>query len=280
MNLEASYQYCSQVAKNEAKNFYYGFLPLPKDKRRGLYALYAFMRHCDDLADDPHQDKKNMLDSWRALTVKALEGHQSDAPQMPALVDCLERFQIPQHYIFELIDGVEMDLHIQRYNTFTDLYQYCYRVASVVGLCCLYIYGFDDPQAKRIAIDCGIAFQLTNILRDIKEDAARNRIYLPLEDLERFGYKEDELMKGVTNDAFIALLSYEVTRAKSYFENGFKLINMVHRDSRSALRTLISIYQKLLEKINKNKGSILQERIQLSQTEKIWILMRSFISKI
>ena len=281
MNVKSSYEYCKSVTIKEAKNFYYGFLPLPPQKRRAMYALYAYMRHTDDITDEAQaiEEQKHELRQWRSITEQALHGNPSKASEMPAFVDTINRFSIPHHYISELIDGVEMDFDNRRYQQFQDLYQYCYKVASVVGLCCLHIYGFEKLEAKRWAVDCGIAFQLTNILRDIKEDLLRDRIYIPQEDFKRFAYDEKLLKSETLNESYTALINYQIAKAKSYYENGKKLVPLINRDSRFALRTLINIYESLLLKIEKEKHLILTERIKLTTLEKIGILIKSTFQK-
>lgn len=281
MDLIHSYAFCKKVAKKEAKNFYYGIRTLPKPKRNALYALYAYMRHCDDMADnadDPLIKKKN-IDQWREMTQKALSGTFLDYPEMPAFADAVYRYQIPHHYFFELIDGVEMDITPRRFEHFSDLYQYCYRVASVVGLCCLYVYGFEDETAKSKAIDCGIAFQLTNILRDIKEDASKDRIYIPIEDLNQFAYSEKELKQGILNQAFDDLMEFQFKRAKDYYELGKLLIKDIEQDSQFSLRTIIAIYENLLNKLSQNHKKILSGRISLTLREKLAIVLKSLLVK-
>jgi len=279
-DLHHSYNLCKKITKKEAKNFYYGFLPLPRVKRHAIYALYAYMRRTDDIVDNTTDLAKARqdLNAWRENTRETLAGNIYNHPIMPAFADTIKQFNIPHHYFFELIDGVEMDLRPRRFNQFPELHNYCYRVASVVGLCCLSIYGYEGDDAKAFAIDCGIAFQLTNILRDLKEDSLRNRVYIPQEDFERFGYSETSLKEGNMNAACIEMITFEITRAKNYFEKGKQLIPKVHRDCRTALRTLIHIYEGLLHKLEMNKNEILKKRITLSIFEKIKILVMSFLS--
>jgi len=168
-----SYRYCREVAKRRARNFYYSFMVLPREKSDGMCAVYAFMRYCDDIADDPSVDgdKRRMLEKWRASLDRAARGEYEESRILPAFHDTMRRFDIPVEYFHQLIDGAAMDLSVEQYESFDELYEYCYKVASVVGLVCIHIFGFDSPEAKRHAEYCGIAFQLTNILRDLAEDA-------------------------------------------------------------------------------------------------------------
>ena len=174
IDIEHSYRYCRNIARKRARNFYYSFIVLPRAKSDAMCAVYAFMRFCDDIADDPEidGDRERMLAKWGESLVKGAEGDYGDSPILPAFHDTIRRFNIPIDYFQELIDGAAMDLRVDKYRTFDDLYDYCYKVASVVGLVCIHIFGFSSPKARNYAEFCGIAFQLTNILRDVREDAA------------------------------------------------------------------------------------------------------------
>ena len=203
-----SYEYCMKVARSRAKNFYYSFLLLSKQQRKAMCAIYAFMRYCDDLSDDPEVNpeaspgaRRAAIDRWRAEMEDALEGRFSGHPLWPAFHHTVRRFGIPHEYFHAMIDGVLSDLDPRRFRTFDELYRYCYQVASVVGLTVVHVFGFDTRSALPLAEKCGVAFQLTNILRDIREDAALGRVYLPAEDLRRFGVSEDDLRTGNRNDA-------------------------------------------------------------------------------
>jgi 15-cis-phytoene synthase len=247
-SLERSYQYCSRLARHRARNFYYGFWLLPKPRREAFCAVYAFMRYCDDVADgaSPTAEKAERLREWHQVLERALGGEYGDNPMLPAFHDAVGRYHIPPEYLHALIAGTEMDLAVRSYRTFDDLHRYCYSVAGVVGLCSLHMFGFRDPQAKLLAERCGIAFQLTNILRDVAEDAAAGRIYLPLEDLERFGYATEDLTRGVRSPAYCDLMRFEIQRAHDYYEQAAPLIEMVEPESRPALWALISIYRGVL----------------------------------
>ncbi len=283
--LESSSAYCHRIARQRARNFYYGFLLLPRQRRDAFCAVYAFMRYCDDIADgaDSIAGKSSALKQWRAALDRALRGEYSSPDQasetadliLPAFHHAVQQYSIPAQYFHDLIDGAEMDLSIRTYRTFDDLYQYCYRVASVVGLCSLHILGFRDTAAKKLAEECGIAFQLTNILRDLREDAQSGRIYLPLEDLERFGYSPDELAAGEYNRQFLALMQFEIERARSYYRRAYPLIDMVEAESRPALWTLMSIYGGILNAIERNGGNVFSREAALSDMEKIELLLRA-----
>lgn len=284
--LEDSYHYCVRLTRSRARNFYYSFLVLPRKKRESLCAIYAFMRVCDDITDAPAiletqggevQKKQEELQAWRKELSSALEGSQPSHPLWPAFIDTLQRYQIPPHYFYLLIDGTAMDLVVKRYQTFEDLYRYCYLVAGVVGLVTIHILGFDDPSALGYAEACGIAFQLTNILRDLREDAEMGRIYLPQEDLDCFGYSEGELKSSVINLAFLRLMAFEVNRAKEYYYKGKQLIPHIHPDSRPALSALIGIYEGLLDKIVKVNYDVFHHQVRLSALQKLAIAGKAWL---
>jgi 15-cis-phytoene synthase len=273
--LEASYRYCRQVARREARNFYYSFLLLPRSRRDAMCAIYAFMRACDDLSDDPEQAGAGPLRRWREDLHDALAGHYHEHPCWPAFHDTVRRFRIPAQYFDDMIDGVTSDLEPRIIETFDELYAYCYRVASVVGLTIVHIFGFESPRALELAEKCGIAFQLTNILRDVREDCERGRIYLPAEDLRRFNLTAAELCDPAANDRFRDLMRFEAARARAFYEASAPLVGIVERHSRPSLRALIGIYRRLLERIEQSNYDVLARRIRLPAWEKVWILMRA-----
>src|SRR5712671_707588 len=207
--LEESYTYCRAVAKARAKNFYYSFVLLDADRKNAMCAVYAFMRYCDDLSDEPGATRE-LLDRWRTALDRALAGSYDGHPTLPAFHDTVRRYGIPHQYFHEMIDGVSSDLQPRCMQTFDQLYRYCYQVASVVGLTTIHIFGFDSPQALPLAEKCGVAFQLTNILRDIREDAGLGRVYLPSEDLARFGVSPEVLSNGRRTEAFNQLMEFEI----------------------------------------------------------------------
>ncbi|HEY2895309.1 MAG TPA: phytoene/squalene synthase family protein, partial [Pirellulales bacterium] len=196
--IAASYAHCRRIARRSASSFYYSFLLLPKPKRQAMCALYAFLRRTDDLGDSaaPAAERRGALVDWRHALVECQAGIYAD-PILPALAHTVRTFSIPLEYLHAVIDGIETDLEPVAYESFDQLEEYCYRVASVVGLACLRIWGSIHPSAERPARQCGIAFQLTNILRDLGEDAARGRVYLPREDMDRFAYRAEDLKAGV-----------------------------------------------------------------------------------
>lgn len=275
--LAASYRAAEAVARQRARNFYYAFLVLPPEKRRAFCAVYAFMRYCDDISDGEGsvEQKRGSLCRWRSSLDAALAGHCSGNPIFPAFRDAVRRYAIPPQYFHWIVDGAEMDLTTDRYETFEELYRYCFHVASAVGLVCLQIFGFSDPHAKQLAEECGIAFQLTNILRDIKEDAAMGRIYLPSQDLRRFQYDPDQLRKGVRNECFDRLMAFESNRAMEYYSRARHLLLMVDQSSRPALWTMMEIYGRILAKIVRRRYDVFGDRIHLSSMEKAMIMLRA-----
>jgi len=273
--VDRSYEYCRRVARSRAKNFYYSFLLLSGQQRKAMCAIYAFMRYCDDLSDAPGvSDRGAAIARWRQDLKAALEGHVPDHPAWPAFTDAVARYQIPHQYFFEMIEGVSSDLGPRRLRTFEELYDYCYHVASVVGLTIIHIFGFDAPEAVALAEKCGIAFQLTNILRDVREDAEKNRIYLPAEDFERFGVSPDTFEP---RDRFLELLEFEAKRAREYYRQSAPLIGLVHKGSRASLRALIGIYSRLLDHIVASNYDVMARRIRVPTWEKLWVLVRSAV---
>jgi 15-cis-phytoene synthase len=274
--IERSYEYCRRVARKRAKNFYYSFLLLSAQQRSAMCAIYAFMRYSDDLSDEPGATR-GPIERWRAQLDDALEGRFSGHPVWPAFHHTVRHFAIPHEYFREMIAGVASDLEPRRVATFDELYHYCYQVASVVGLTIVHIFGFDTPMALPLAEKCGVAFQLTNILRDIKEDAERGRIYLPVEDLERFGVSPKELISGTLGERFLRLMRFEAARARSYYEESMPLMDLVHPRSRASLWALITIYSRVLERIQHRNYDVFSGRVRLSALEKSWILAQALL---
>src|SRR3954447_831378 len=246
--LARSHEYCRRVARTRAKNFYYSFLLLSAQQRKAMCAIYAFMRYCDDLSDEPGANRAS-IDKWSAEMEEALEGRFSGHPLWPGFHHTVRRFGIPHQYFRDMIAGVASDLEPRRIETFDELYRYCYQVASVVGLTIIHIFGFDTRSALPLAEKCGVAFQITNILRDVREDAERGRIYLPSEDMERFGVTAEDLRTGNRSQAFLELMRFEAARARGYYVESAPLLDLIHPRSRSSLWALISIYSRLLERI-------------------------------
>jgi 15-cis-phytoene synthase len=274
--LLASYRSAEAVARNRS-NFYYSFVVLPVEKRRAFCAVYAFMRYCDDISDGTagHGVKQAQLRDWRSQLDAAFAGSVRKNPILPAFHDTVKNFSIPAQYFHWIIDGAEMDLGVVRYETFTDLYKYCFNVASAVGLVCLQIFGYKDARAREYAEQCGIAFQLTNILRDVKEDAESGRIYLPLEDLGKFGYTEEELRLGVVDERFRRLMKFEAGRAREYYAAARNLLPLVEDSSRPALWAMIKIYERILDKIEGRQFDVFRHPIHLAGTEKLSIAFKA-----
>jgi phytoene synthase len=286
VELSAAYAVCRAIARREAKNFYYAFVALPKAKRNAICAIYAFMRQADDLADDeslPVDRRRRNLDAWMEAWRAASAGGESSDPVFVAVRDATVRYAIPLTLLDELVAGVTMDLDSasgnapDTYATFTDLYRYCYLVASVVGLVCIRIFGYSDARAEKLAEETGIAFQLTNILRDVAEDAERNRVYLPLEDLAAHGVSLEGLLKrkpGVApSERERALLEEMGSRAEKYYASAQALMPLIDRESRPALWVLVEIYHALLKRIEKAKFDVFSRRASVPLWEKLFILV-------
>lgn len=281
-SVEQSFEHCRRVARERARNFYYSFLLLPKEQKDAMCAIYAFMRYSDDISDEldpPLEARRASLEQWRAALEDALAGKLGDDPILPAFAATVEKYRIPPEYFFELIRGVESDLEPTRYQSFDELYRYCYRVASVVGLTITHVFGFDDPKALELAEKCGIGFQLTNILRDIPEDAGMGRVYLPEEDLRRFGLSREELLQAggarPENPGFQRLMEFEWARANSYYEEAAPLLGLVRPSSRPALWAMIAIYYGILRRIRQLEYDVYRTRARLSGWEKSRIVLRA-----
>jgi len=275
MTLEESYAFCERVARTQAKNFYYSFLLLSRPQRQAMCAIYAFMRYCDDLSDaEGVSDRAGAIARWQADLDSALAGNAPENPVWPAFSDAVARYRIPHEYFRAMIRGVSSDIEPRHIQTFQELYDYCYHVASVVGLTIIHIFGFNDPRALELAERCGVAFQLTNILRDVREDAEHGRMYLPQEDLERFGVNPEELKGAALSPALRSLLAFEADRAREYYREAEPLIDMVDSRSRASLKALIAIYSRLLERIANSGYQVLGERVRVPAWEKVWILAR------
>jgi phytoene synthase len=273
---DRSYEYCRRVARRRAKNFYYSFILLSRPQRNAMCAIYAFMRYCDDLSDEPGATRA-AIDQWRVEMEEALQGRFSSHPVWPAFYHTVRRFGIPHQYFREMIDGVLSDLEPRRFETFEQLYRYCYQVASVVGLTIIHIFGFDTRSALPLAERCGVAFQLTNILRDIREDADLGRIYLPAEELARFGVTEEDLRAGRRTDEFLRLMGFEAERAREYYRQSHPLLDLIHPRSRASLLALITIYSRLLERIERSNYDVFRRRVRLPLWEKSWIVWRALV---
>lgn len=274
-DLERAYDQCQGIAKRHARNFYYAFRTLPSRKRRAIYAAYAYCRACDDIADDPMRlGEKRRLFAETRTRLKASRDGQADDPVFLAVADASRVYSIPGRYFEEVIQGVEMDLVRSRYRTWEELREYCYKVASVVGLICIEIFEYSDARARDYAVDLGLAMQITNILRDVKEDAQRGRIYIPLDDMAAFGYSEEELESGVVNDAFRRLMAFEADRARRYFESGERLFPLLSSESRVCPSVLHGLYSALLDRIESSGYRVFDGRTSLSTLEKLLITAR------
>ncbi len=292
-----AYSVCRGITRTAAKNFYYAFLVLPRRKREALCAVYAFMRRCDDIADDESlglPDRRQKLDIWLDALHRAQQGQPTDDAILLALTDTQRRYAIPAGLLDELAHGTAMDIEDRpledspaaapglkvQYATFEDLRLYCYRVASVVGLVCIHVFGYRDPAAEPLAEHCGLAFQLTNIIRDVKEDAAVGRVYLPQEDLAQFNLSAQDLLAVPDPARIRPLLALEADRAREFYAAGDALIPYVSEDSQPALWVLVNIYRRLLEKIAEKQYDVFTAKISLSRWEKLRILGKGFLKRI
>ena len=278
--LELAYAECRNITRREAKNFFYAFVTLPKAKRKAICAAYAFCRHCDDSVDEAasQEDKLSALADLNSSLELAYQG-RPPSRMFLALADTADRYSIPESYFREIIRGVESDLVKTRYQDFDELREYCYRVASVVGLVCLQIFQYRDDSAKEYAIDLGLAMQLTNIMRDVREDWDMGRVYLPQDEMARFGFTEEHLGNAERNEAFVELLRFQAERARAYFRSGFRLLPYLTRRNRGCPAVLGSIYSRLLDRIEQSGYDVLGERrIALSTGEKARITARAWLA--
>ncbi len=281
VSVEQSYRYCRDVARKRAKNFYYSFLLLENAQRDAMCAIYAFMRHCDDLSDDPATTDKSQLQQsialWRMHLDHALAGQiDSEDPIWPAFHDSVKRYAIPHRFFHEMIDGITSDIEPRQIQTFEELYRYCYQVASVVGLTVIHIFGFQSVRALLLAEKCGIAFQLTNIMRDVREDAELGRVYLPAEDLQRFRVSVEQLRSGKETEEFRELMRFEGARARACYEESGPLLDLIQPKSRRSLWALREIYLRLLNRIEKAHYAVLSRRINVPTRTKVMLLIRAF----
>ena len=271
-----AYAYCQEITRRSASNFYYAFRLLPEARRAALFAVYAFCRFVDDVADDDgRRDPASLLTRWREELAAVYAGQPSH-PIGRALADAARRFPLEQRHFLDLIRGVEMDLTRRRYATFEDLYEYCYLVASTVGLLCVDIFGYQNPTAREYAVDLGIAFQLTNILRDVPEDARRGRIYLPLEDLRRFDCSEDDLLAGRYSPRVGALMAFECGRARAYYLRARGALAREDRGSMVAAEAMRLIYERLLDRIESRRFDVFGAKVTLPQYEKVTLALAAW----
>ncbi|MDR9437553.1 MAG: presqualene diphosphate synthase HpnD [Thiohalophilus sp.] len=265
-------QYCQDKAASSGSSFYYSFLFLPRPRRRAITALYAFCREVDDVVDDNKTPEvsRAKLQWWKTEVDRLFDG-QPQHPVTQALQSAIAEFDLPREYFVEIIDGMEMDLEQHRYTTFKELSLYCYRVASVVGLLSAEIFGYRDRRTLKYARDLGLAFQLTNILRDVGEDARRGRIYLPREDLQRFGVEETDLLQGKESPGFYQLMAFEAQRAREFYQRAHAHLPEIDRRAQRAGLIMSRIYQRLLDELEKDGFHVLTRRINLTALAKLWL---------
>jgi phytoene synthase len=275
MNTTDAQHYCTTFTKQSGSNFYYSFLFLPRARREAMYTVYAFCKEVDNAVDEPTPgtDPHRQVALWRQELSAAYHGIPT-LPVTESLSEHVRRLAIPQTYFEELINGVEMDLTNTRYATFEALSLYCYRVASVVGLICLHIFGATSPRAQDYAVNLGMAFQLTNILRDLRTDAERGRIYLPLEDLQRFGYREQDLLAHTYNSAFIDLMRFEADRARDFYAKAERALKALPGKERRALTVaeiMRGVYSRILRRIEDSNFRVYERRVTLSTRRRLLV---------
>jgi 15-cis-phytoene synthase len=290
LQLQAAYSVCRHIARSAARNFYYGFLVLPRQKRDAISAVYAFMRRADDISDDPSlppEQRREKLDEWVNALRRVAAGERTDDAVLFAVADSQKRYNIPLDLLEKLVQGTAMDvtgakaapggtLPQLQYETLDQLYDYCYHVASVVGLVCIRIFGYRDPKAEKLAEQTGVAFQLTNILRDVREDAQMGRVYLPREDFARFGLDPHALTNGSAPQMLRPVLEFEAMRAREFYRAADDLLPLINEDSQPALWTLVEIYRRLLERIVARNYDVFSGKVSLSAAEKLSVLGKGF----
>lgn len=274
--LDTAYRWCKEYTKNRAKNFYYGFAILPREKRNAIYAAYAFSGHVDDIADElsDRAEQGRQLAEARARLRQCYDGQRS-GPLFTALGGAVDRFTVPREYFEELINGVEMDFTINRYATWDELHQYCYRVAAMVGMICISIFGTKPaPYTKEAAISMGVGLQIVNIMRDVREDAERGRVYFPADELAAHGLSADEILASRYDERFAAMMRQQGQRAHRYFRRGQRLLPLLDLRSRMCVNVLQGIYLEILNRIEARNYDVLSERISLSSREKLTSIVR------
>lgn len=282
--VQEAYNYCRQVAQRSSKTFYWGSIFLPPLKRYAIWAIYALCRVVDDIVDEAvtpdgprigHlsgvENPQQELNNWRNALIKLYESGECDENNLVLVAwrDMIAHYAVPLKPALELLDGVEMDLKLNRYQCFDELYLYCYRVAGTVGLLTSPVFGYQDNSALQYAVDLGVALQLTNILRDIGEDAKRDRIYLPLDEMKRFGYSEGELMNGIINDAFCELVRFQMSRADVYYQRSQYGISLLSSDSRLAVNLSGTLYRRILDRIRLNNYNVFTKRASVPLKTKL-----------
>ncbi len=270
-------EYCQNKAVQSGSSFYYSFLFLPPDKRRAITALYAFCREVDDVVDECSDENvaRTTLAWWRGEVAAIYQG-KPQHPVAQALAPVVKQFNLAQEHLHEIIDGMEMDLQHQHYANFKTLQLYCYRVASVVGLLAAEIFGYTDRRTLKYAHDLGIAFQLTNIIRDVGEDARRRRIYLPLDELQQFGVSPDDILNGRENEGFRKLMQFQIERAQHYYQQAFEQLPATDRKAQRTGLIMAAIYRATLDEIQHSGCHVLKERITLTPLRKLWLAYKTW----
>lgn len=269
-----------KITKKSRSNFLFSFSFLNKEKNEALNTVYAYCRKTDDIADDNEvntDEKLIQLKKWRDSLERSLNDEETANPLMNNLNKVIKKFNIPEEPFYDLIEGMEIDLKKNRFRTFAELADYCYKAASNVGLMCIEIFGYKNPETKNFAINLGIALQLTNILRDIKADAERGRIYIPQEDLRRFNYKESDLLEGRYNEDFIKLMKFECGRAKYFYKEADKSLSDEDRGSMFAARIMEQIYLRILRKIERKNYNVFEKKVSISDLRKAMISLGVYL---
>ena len=276
----AAERFCEEMARREAANFYWGFIALPRAQRVAIYSLYDFARQVDDDADlDGSASRVERLQEHRRRLHHAHPGDSTD-PVMSVLAAAIERHAIPVAELEMLIDGVEMDLTTTRYATWPELRRYCNLVASVIGRMCVRIFGYRDPRALERADELGVALQLINILRDVREDAARGRVYLPLEDLSRFGVDVEALLQGSAGPGWAELIAFEAARARAHYRSGLGVTEHIPMQAAVCVRTMAGIYSRILQRIEADPWLPLRQRASLSTAAKVGVMARAWLAAV
>lgn len=271
-------EYCQQKAASSGSSFYYSFLFLPPNRRRAITALYAYCREVDDVVDECQDAQVAAAKlAWWRLELERLYAGQPEHPVTQALLPVLSEFSLPQEQLLEIIDGMEMDLQQTRYLDFKALSLYCYRVASVVGLLAAEIFGFQDRRTQKYAHDLGMAFQLTNIIRDVGEDARRGRVYLPIDELQRFAVPVADILNSRYSDNFRKLMEFQIERAVGYYAQAMSELPEIDRKSQRPGLVMAAIYRTVLDEIKRDGCQVLSQRTSLTPLRKLWIAWRTWI---